>query len=76
MNNSISTFIRKWRTETNMSYFISESERHAELYGTYTYEQSSALDIVQENMAHKNNSVPIVDMLHAHYVSEMKKYTG
>jgi len=54
----------------NMSYFISESERHAELYGTYTYEQSSALDIVQENMAHKNNSVPIVDLLHAHSVSD------
>ena len=53
-----------------MSNFIDESERHAELYGTYTYEQSSALDIVQENMAHKNNSVPIVDLLHARNVSD------
>jgi len=53
-----------------MSNFISESERHAELYGTYTYEQSSALDIVQENMAHKNNLAPIVDLLHARNVSD------
>jgi len=53
-----------------MSNFISDSERHAELYGTYTYEQSSALDIVQENMAHKNNSVPIVDLLHTRNVSD------
>ena len=52
-----------------MSNFISESERHAELYGTYTYEQSSALEIVQENIAHKNNQ-PMLNLLHEHNVGE------
>jgi len=53
-----------------MSNFISESERHAELYGTYTYEQSSALEIVQENIAHKNSYKPILNLLHEHNVGE------
>lgn len=53
-----------------MSNFISESERHAELYGTYTYEQSSALKIVQENIAHKNSYKPILNLLHEHNVGE------
>ena len=53
-----------------MSNFIDESERHAELYGTYTYEQSTALEIVQENIAHRNHHKPILNLLHEHNVSE------
>ena len=53
-----------------MSNFISESERHAELYGTYTYEQSSALEIVQEKIAHKNNHQPILNLLHELNIGE------
>jgi len=53
-----------------MSNFISESERHAELYGTYTYEQFSAIEIVQKNSAHKNNHKPIVNVLHEHNIGE------
>ncbi len=53
-----------------MSNFINESERHAELYGAYTYEQSIALEIVQENIAHKNNHTPILGLLQEHNISD------
>ena len=53
-----------------MSNFIDESERHAELYQTYTSRQETIMKIVNGSKTVGNDGADVLSQLHTNRVSE------